>query len=104
MSAPNLPRYTVGSVTGYAIKQESRSQHSKPSTNWCVYDSWWNYALVGEFKRGGWQHATGFWRSAEIRARELADQLNREHLKLAGRVEAIERPMDARPASSTEAA
>ena len=43
---------------------------------------------LAEFKRGGWQRGTRVWRTAELRARDLAAELNAEHeadLELAGR-------------------
>jgi hypothetical protein len=60
----NTPRFTVGSVTGWAFAKTS----GPPLTVWTVHDSAYCYLVVKEFKQN----------NPEQRARELAEQLNNE--------------------------
>lgn len=80
MSAPTLPRYRVGSVSGYAISDEGLVGNKTSKTFWYVYDSWCNYAIVAEFKRGNTTR-WGVGQTAEQRARALADKLEQRHAK-----------------------
>lgn len=51
MSAPNLPRYRVSSLTGYRIRPSFESLPSdKELTDWYVHDTWCGYAEVGRFR------------------------------------------------------
>lgn len=54
------PRFTVGSITGYAYMEQGRTyvgtiggDKRKPRTTWHVYDRLFNYAIVGTFDGRG---------------------------------------------------
>lgn len=69
-------RFRVATVTGWPITKSTlnggpRYQRPKPSTLYYVLDSAYCFRPVGEFNDRG--------KSAEVKARALADRLNEEH-------------------------
>ena len=74
------PRFTVGSVTGWKIRQEGRAsgQRRTPTTFWYVHDSANCFHTMGEFINGN-NGKPGGRIDAETEARKLAAKLNREY-------------------------
>lgn len=79
MSEPVLPRYSVGSVTGWPISgsngvTSSRSRERPAPEIWYVHDRLVGYHVVEEYPgRGGGGY------SAEARAQRRCDELNAEY-------------------------
>jgi len=77
---PVLPRYSVGSLTGYAHS----GRRGKPYSTWYVYDRLWNHRLVARFDdryEYGFLHRVKHTVPAERQARSKARKLERRYRK-----------------------
>lgn len=77
-----LPRYSVGSVTGWPVPANGgagrHGSHDRPPpTIWYVHDRLVGYHIVEEYVRVGGPRAKA--NNAEIRARRRCDELNAEY-------------------------
>jgi len=90
VSAPLLPRYTVGAVSGYRymtvttyIANDATSSNRRPISTWYVYDRYFCFEPVAAFddrrRYLPWSKLTMI--RAEQQARSKARKLNKRHRK-----------------------
>lgn len=78
MSAPDLPRFVVASVTGFDGLGKGNTK-ATPPTIYFVCDSWRLYEVVGRSGHPGGRQGGAKPHEYEARAVALAAQLNAEH-------------------------
>jgi hypothetical protein len=80
---PVLPRYSVGSVTGWSIPANGTAARygrydRPPPTIWYVHDRLVGYHVVEEHIAFGGKQTPA--RNPEVRARKRCDELNAEYM------------------------